>query len=91
MNSVVAPSLEQETNFNPLAVSDTLPYCFHSVFEFRYFNSIQGACFHALYNTRESCMVSSPTGSGKVRNEMQLAPSKTVYSSYVRLYVDELV
>jgi replicative superfamily II helicase len=51
--------------FGPLSVTETLPPCFHDVFSFRYFNSIQADCFHALYHAGHSAVVASPTGSGK--------------------------
>lgn len=53
--------------YGPMSVSESLPRCFQSVFNFRYFNSVQSECFDVLYNSHKNSMVSSPTGSGKVR------------------------
>lgn len=54
--------------YGPMSVSGSLPRCFQNVFNFRYFNSVQSECFDVLYNSRKNTMVSSPTGSGKVRD-----------------------
>lgn len=89
MGSEVVPF--RQSDFNPISVADALPPCFQRVFEFRYFNSIQGTCFHALYNTKHSCMVSSPTGSGKVRTHSSDGISGSVCMKYSRVFADEFV
>lgn len=58
-------SPQSRSRFQPLSVTESLPPCFHGVFPFRYFNSIQADCFPCLYHSRDSAVVASPTGSGK--------------------------
>lgn len=80
MGSVMVPF--QENDFNPISVADALPPCFQSVFEFRYFNSIQATCLHVLYNTKHSSMIASPTGSGKVRPDSSHGISESQWVKY---------
>uniref|UniRef100_A0A0E0HD41 DNA 3'-5' helicase n=1 Tax=Oryza nivara TaxID=4536 RepID=A0A0E0HD41_ORYNI len=42
-----------------------LPPPFHSVFGFRYFNSLQSECFPACFLSDVNMVISAPTGSGK--------------------------
>ncbi|KAH6771509.1 DNA helicase ROCK-N-ROLLERS [Perilla frutescens var. hirtella] len=46
------------------AVTD-LPAPFRSVFNFRYFNSLQSECFSTCYLSDVNMVISAPTGSGK--------------------------
>ena len=43
--------------FGPLSTAGALPPCFHPVFPFRYFNSIQAECFECLYHSSDSAVV----------------------------------
>ncbi|XP_057997626.1 DExH-box ATP-dependent RNA helicase DExH17-like isoform X1 [Hevea brasiliensis] len=46
------------------SVSD-LPAPFRSIFNFRYFNSLQSECFPVCYHSNVNMVISAPTGSGK--------------------------
>ncbi|KAJ4831496.1 hypothetical protein Tsubulata_004728 [Turnera subulata] len=46
------------------SVSD-LPPPFRSIFNFRYFNSLQSECFPVCFNSDVNMVISAPTGSGK--------------------------
>lgn len=51
-------------NYTLKAVLD-LPAPFHSIYGFRYFNSLQSECFSACYLSDINMVISAPTGSGK--------------------------
>ncbi|KAJ3671463.1 hypothetical protein LUZ60_007542 [Juncus effusus] len=42
-----------------------LPPHFRSIFNFRYFNSLQSECFSVCFHSDKSMVISAPTGSGK--------------------------
>ncbi|KAG8635010.1 DExH-box ATP-dependent RNA helicase DExH17 isoform X2 [Manihot esculenta] len=46
------------------SVSD-LPAPFRSIFNFRYFNSLQSECFPVCFHSNVNMVISAPTGSGK--------------------------
>ncbi|XP_027153798.1 DExH-box ATP-dependent RNA helicase DExH17 [Coffea eugenioides] len=51
-------------NYTLKSVLD-LPAPFHSIYGFRYFNSLQSECFSACYLSDINMVISAPTGSGK--------------------------